>query len=84
LKKQIQQETSVQAGGKLACWFFAEAIPSTLKMKAICSSETSVDTRRTTRCYIPEDGTIHNHRSENLKSYNVYFLLKPLSIIIHG
>jgi hypothetical protein len=27
-------------------------------MKAICSSETSVDTQRTTRRYIPEDGTL--------------------------
>jgi hypothetical protein len=32
----------------LACWFFAEPISSTLKMEAICSSETSVETQRTT------------------------------------
>jgi hypothetical protein len=38
-------------------------------MEAICSSETSVDTQRTTRRYIPEDDTLHNHRYENLKSY---------------
>jgi hypothetical protein len=38
-------------------------------MQAICSSETSVDTRRTTRNYIQEDSTLHNHRCENLKSY---------------
>jgi hypothetical protein len=44
---------------------------STLKMEAICSSETSLDTQRTTRRYIPEDGTLHNHRCENLKSYMV-------------
>jgi hypothetical protein len=42
---------------------------STLKMEAICSFETSVDTQRTTWCYIPEDGIVHNHRCENLKSY---------------
>jgi hypothetical protein len=42
---------------------------STLKMEAICSSETSVETRRTTRRHIPEDDTLHNHRCENLKSY---------------
>jgi hypothetical protein len=41
----------------------------TLKMEAACSSETSVDTQRTTRRYIPEDRTLHNHRYENLKSY---------------
>jgi hypothetical protein len=30
---------------------------STLKMNAICSSETSVDFKRNTRRYIPEDNT---------------------------
>jgi hypothetical protein len=43
----------------LAPWF-AEPISSPLKMKAICSSETSVETQRTTRCHIPEDNTLHN------------------------
>jgi hypothetical protein len=33
-----------------ACQFFAELISSTLKMETICSSETSVDTKMTTRC----------------------------------
>jgi hypothetical protein len=49
----------------------AEEISSakTLKMEAICSSETSVKTRRTTRRHIQEDDTLHNHRCENLKSY---------------
>jgi hypothetical protein len=37
-------------------------------MAVICSSETSVDTQRTTWRYIPEDGTLHNHCCENLKS----------------
>jgi hypothetical protein len=32
---------------------------STMKMEAICSSETSVDFQRTTRRYIPEDSTLH-------------------------
>jgi hypothetical protein len=39
-----------------------------LKMEAICSSETSVDLQRTTRRYIPDDSTLHNHRCKNLKS----------------
>jgi hypothetical protein len=43
-------------------------VASILKMEATFSSETSVDTLRTTRRYIPEDGTLHNHRCENLKS----------------
>jgi hypothetical protein len=45
------------------------AYSSTLKMKPICSSETSVDLQLTTRFYIPEDSTLHNHRCENLKAY---------------
>jgi hypothetical protein len=42
----------------LARWFLAELIFSTLKMEAVCSSETSVDTQRTTQRHIPEDGTL--------------------------
>jgi hypothetical protein len=56
----------------LACWFLAELTYSTLKMEAMCPSETSVDTQRTTRRYIPEDRTIHNHCCENLKSYTEF------------
>jgi hypothetical protein len=39
-------------------WFLAQLIFSALKMEAICSSEKSVDTQRTTRRYTPEDGTL--------------------------
>jgi hypothetical protein len=39
-----------------------------LKMRTTCSSETLVDSQRTTRPYIPEDTTLHNHCCENLRS----------------
>jgi hypothetical protein len=45
----------------LARWF-AEHISSTLKMEAICSSETSVETQRTTRRHIPEDDILRIFR----------------------
>jgi hypothetical protein len=47
-------------GRLLARWFLAKLISPTLKMEAICSSETSVDTQRTTRRHIPEDDTLHS------------------------
>jgi hypothetical protein len=42
------------------------------QMEAICSFETSVNTRSTRR-HIPEDGILHSHRCENLKSYKLLF-----------
>jgi hypothetical protein len=41
-----------------ACLLVAEPISSTLKMEAICSSETSVETQRNTRRHIPEDDAL--------------------------
>jgi hypothetical protein len=65
--------TSLPPACLLVSWW---TVSWTLKMEAICSSETSVGTQRITRRYIPEDGTIHNHRCENLKSYNLEILIK--------
>jgi hypothetical protein len=45
-----------------------------MEMEAVCSSETSVKTQRTTQRHIPEDDSLHNHDCENLKSYNQIFL----------
>jgi hypothetical protein len=38
-------------------------------MEVTYSSETSVDFRRITQSYIPEDRTLSNHRCENFESY---------------
>jgi hypothetical protein len=51
---------------------------STLKMEAIRSSETSVHTRSTRR-HIPEDGILHSHNRENLKSYIQSVLLSDIA-----
>jgi hypothetical protein len=48
-------------------------------MEAIRSSETSVNKISTQR-HIPEDGILHSHRRENLKSHVRY--LCPTSAII--
>jgi hypothetical protein len=54
------------SSGKMVSWL---AYSSALKMEAMFLSETSVDFQRTTRSYITEYSTLHNHRCENLKSY---------------
>jgi hypothetical protein len=60
--------------------WFAKPISSALKMEAICSSETSVETQRTTRRHIPEDDTLHNHPCEKLKSYmHIMFMFKYIN-----
>jgi hypothetical protein len=42
-------------------------------MEAIRSSETSVQSIISTRRHTPEDGILHGHRRENLKSYKRIF-----------
>jgi hypothetical protein len=69
----LRVEEIISAFHLLARWF-AEPVSSTQKMEAISSSETSVETERTTRRHIPEDDTLQNHRCENLKSYNIWLL----------
>jgi hypothetical protein len=45
----------------------------TLKMEATGSSKTPVDFQWTTKHYISEDRTLHNHHCENLVSYVEYY-----------
>jgi hypothetical protein len=47
---------------------------STLKMEAIRPSETSVQSTTSTRRHTPEDGILHSHRRENLRSYLITHL----------
>jgi hypothetical protein len=41
------------------------------KMEATSYSETSFDSQRATRHYIPEDRILYNHCCDNLKSYTL-------------
>jgi hypothetical protein len=45
-------------------------------MEAIRSSETSVQSTTSTRRHTPEDGILHSHRRENLKSYSFFLDLE--------
>jgi hypothetical protein len=48
----------------VSCLYF-----SVVKIEAKYSSKMSLVFHRSTRRYIPEDGTLHNHHCENIKSY---------------
>jgi hypothetical protein len=62
-RTRYQRESSWQAFTLVFCSAY-----STLKMETICSSETSIDFQRITRCCISEDSILHKHGCENFKS----------------
>jgi hypothetical protein len=57
----------------VSCYAYA----STLKMEAICSSGTSVDSHRTDSRYILENRTLPDHRCENLIPTAVHLVSEP-------
>jgi hypothetical protein len=58
---------------------FLLGLISTLKMEAICSSETSVDTQRTTQRYILKDGTL-----QQLDIFRGLISLSQVHISLHN
>jgi hypothetical protein len=56
-----------------------------LMMEAVQTSETSVNSHHIARRYNPEDGHLHIHRRENLKSYLIFlfeFSFRIATIIV--
>jgi hypothetical protein len=75
LARNVGSNQQLKHAAKEYCLWLptANVVPSlpihvTLMMEEICSSETS-GLATTTRRNIPEDGILHSHRRENLKSY---------------
>jgi hypothetical protein len=61
-KKQAKHK---QKGGLLLVLFLYPEYGGDMFLRNV------IDFQRTTKCYIPEDRTLTNHRCENLKSYTV-------------
>jgi hypothetical protein len=54
---------------------------STLKMEAVCSSETLVTFYQTTQRLIPEDSTLHNHCCETPISNTVHYHVHRIHLL---
>jgi hypothetical protein len=72
---RVEERTKDEISMKEAASFFHAGFlltyASTLKIEAMCSSETPVEFQWTTQRYIPENRDLHNHRCENLKSFTL-------------
>jgi hypothetical protein len=57
VEEEAKEETSMKHSASYACFVLCSSFDHsfTLKVEAVCSSETSIDFHRTTRRYIPED-----------------------------
>jgi YD repeat-containing protein len=68
----VSLQLSAHAGSSLVDFY-------TLKVEAILSSETLAN-KISTRCHFPEDGILHSHRRENLKSHKMqsHLILKQM------
>jgi hypothetical protein len=70
-------ETKVEAGGKYSPISFLLGLFFNLEDGGDMFLRNVVDFQRTTRRYISEDTrTLHNHRCDNLKSYNLFSVSK--------
>jgi hypothetical protein len=76
----FRRNVSPTACHLFSLWFLARLILRPLKMEAICSSETSVNFKRATQRYIPEDRSFYNHCCENLKSFIIFNFTVILSV----
>jgi hypothetical protein len=69
----------MQSAATCSRWFLARGFVYP-EDEAMRSSETSVHTRSAQR-HIPQDGILHSHRCENLKSYNIRVLRWSKSVV---
>jgi hypothetical protein len=72
-KNQLARNVSVLQLLVTANVVHSSSILVALMMGTLSPSETSIPTRATRR-HIPEDGILHSHRRENLKSYREQYL----------
>jgi hypothetical protein len=68
--KEVKTGCNLAESSEEGCGSKMKVLPSTtMKIEATGTSETSVDFQRTSRPYIPEERTLHNHSCMSLKSY---------------
>jgi hypothetical protein len=61
----FRRNISLASSWYIRLWTWSQTKQDTSMKQAARCSETSVDFQRTTRRYIPDDTSLHNHRGEN-------------------